>query len=147
MAGDPHNVMYRHEIVNLNREDARVAVTYCPLTGSALTFDRELVDDAGFGVSGLLYQANLIMYDRNTEDSLWPQMAGEAACGPKEGRVLMRRPVVEMTWAGWKELFPAPGWLGFNRRRRSSTGSTRTGSATRTRTTPTSSAFRSRATT
>lgn len=102
----PHNVMYRHEIVNLNVGGEQVAVTYCPLTGSALTFDRALVDGAGFGVSGLLYQANLIMYDRNTEDSLWPQMAGAAACGPREGRALERRPVVETTWAGWKRLFP-----------------------------------------
>lgn len=108
----PHNVMYRHEIVNLNREDTQIAVTYCPLTGSALTFDREQVDDAGFGVSGLLYQANLIMYDRNTDDSLWPQMAGEAACGPKDGVALARRPVVEMTWTGWKELFSGPRVVG-----------------------------------
>ena len=110
----PHNVMYRHEIVNLNRADERFAVTYCPLTGSALTFDRELVGGAGFGVSGLLYQANLIMYDRNDDDSLWPQMAGAAACGPNEDRVLVRRPVVEMTWAGWKEVFPDSRVIGID---------------------------------
>lgn len=110
----PHNVMYRHEIVNLNVADERVAVTYCPLTGSALAFDRGLVDDAEFGVSGLLYQANLIMYDRNSEDSLWPQMAGAAACGPREGRVLERRPVVETTWAGWRELYPDSRVLGID---------------------------------
>ena len=112
--GIPHNVMYRHEIVNLNLDEERVAVTYCPLTGSALTFDREQVDGAAFGVSGLLYQANLIMYDRNSEDSLWPQMAGVAACGAREGRVLVRRPVVETTWAGWKELFPGSVVLGID---------------------------------
>lgn len=110
----PHNVMYRHEIVNLNRDDEMFAVTYCPLTGSALTFDRELVDGAEFGVSGLLYQANLIMYDRNTDDSLWPQMAGAAACGPSEDRVLVRRPMLEMTWAGWKELFPESSVIGID---------------------------------
>ena len=102
----PHNVMYRHEIINLNRGDEQIAVTYCPLTGSSLAFDRELVDGAEFGVSGLLYQANLIMYDRTVDDSLWPQMAGAAACGPSEDRVLVRRPAVEMTWSAWKELFP-----------------------------------------
>lgn len=112
--GIPHNVMYRHEIVNLNLAGEQVAVTYCPLTGSALTFDRGLVDGAAFGVSGLLYQANLIMYDRNTEDSLWPQMAGVAACGAREGRVLVRRPVVETTWAGWKEFFPGSVVLGID---------------------------------
>lgn len=112
--GIPHNVMYRHEIVNLNRAGERIAVTYCPLTGSALTFDRGLVDSAEFGVSGLLYQANLIMYDRNSEDSLWPQMAGAAACGARAGRVLVRRPVVETTWAGWRDLFPGSVVLGID---------------------------------
>ncbi|MCY3612064.1 MAG: DUF3179 domain-containing protein [Gemmatimonadetes bacterium] len=101
----PHNIMYRHEIVNLTRGSEQVAVTYCPLTGSALAFDRSSVDGAEFGVSGLLFQANLIMYDRNTDDSLWPQMRGAAACGSRMGQALTRHPVVEMTWGGWLDLF------------------------------------------
>ncbi len=103
----PHNVMYRHEIVNLDRGDERIAVTYCPLTGSALAFDRASVGGAEFGVSGLLYQANLVMYDRSAESSQWPQMAGQAGCGPKAGQYLTRRPVIEMTWDGWRASFPA----------------------------------------
>lgn len=102
----PHNVMYRHEVVNLDRGGERLVVTYCPLTGSALAFDRTSAGNAEFGVSGLLYQANLIMYDRAADDSLWPQMAGRAACGPRQGHALVRRPVLETTWSGWQELFP-----------------------------------------
>lgn len=102
----PHNIMYRHEIVNLNRGAEQIAVTYCPLTGSALVFDRAGVDGIEFGVSGLLYQANLIMYDRASSTSLWPQMAGEAGCGPHAGQSLVRQSVIEMTWGGWKEHFP-----------------------------------------
>lgn len=101
----PHNIMYRHEIVNLDRGSEQVAVTYCPLTGSALAFDRSSVNGAEFGVSGLLFQANLIMYDRSADDSLWPQMQGAAACGSRTGQSLVRLPVVEMTWDGWKNLF------------------------------------------
>ena len=108
----PHNIMYRHEIVNLNRGAQAVVVTYCPLTGSALAFDRGSVGSAEFGVSGLLYQANLIMYDRQSDDSLWPQMRGAAACGPREGQVLVRHPLVEMSWDGWKELFPGSSVIG-----------------------------------
>lgn len=52
----PHNVMWRHEIVNL----PEVAVTYCPLTGSTLAFARGGVDGAEFGLSGPLYKANLL---------------------------------------------------------------------------------------
>ena len=98
----PHNIMWRHEIVNLAEE----VVTYCPLTGSAMAFARSSVDGAELGVSGLLYQANLIMYDRNEPESLWPQMFGEARCGPRMGTPLTRIPVVEMTWSGWVELHP-----------------------------------------
>jgi len=108
----PHNIMYRHEIVNLDRESTEVVVTYCPLTGSALAFDRASEEGAEFGVSGLLYQANLIMYDRRSNESLWPQMAGGAACGPRQGSDLARVPVVEMTWGGWKSLFPGSKVIG-----------------------------------
>ena len=103
----PHNVLWRHEIVNLTMGSTAVAVTYCPLTGSALAFDRSSIGNASLGVSGLLYQANLVMYDRNApNESLWPQMIGEARCGSRTGAALERLPVVEMTWAGWKTLFP-----------------------------------------
>ncbi len=102
----PHNVLWWHEIVNLNRGGAQVAVTYCPLTGSSLVFDRRSVDGAEFGVSGLLWQNNLIMYDRSTGESLWPQMLAQARCGPARGQTLERVPAVETTWAGWRSLHP-----------------------------------------
>jgi len=99
----PHNIMWRHEIVNL----PEVTVTYCPLTGSALAFARLSVSGAEFGVSGLLYQANLVLYDRNEPDeSLWPQMLAEARCGPRSGQPLTRVPLVEMTWDAWRTLHP-----------------------------------------
>jgi len=94
--------------VNLNRGTDQVAVSYCPLTGSALAFDRAGVGGAEFGVSGLLYQANLIMFDRNVpNESFWPQMSAEAGCGTREGQALDRYPLVEMTWDAWKELHPS----------------------------------------
>ena len=109
----PHNIMWRHEIVNFTTNLESLSVTYCPLTGSALAFNRNKVDGAEFGVSGLLYQANLIMYDRNEPDeSMWPQMMGEARCGPRSGTRLSRRAVVEMTMGGWKELHPDSKMVG-----------------------------------
>ncbi len=99
----PHQIMYRHEIVNL----ADVAVTYCPLTGSSLAFERASVGGAELGVSGLLYQANLVLYDRNDPGaSLWPQMWGEARCGPRQGQSMAGVPLVEATWEGWLEQHP-----------------------------------------
>ncbi|MEX0600179.1 MAG: DUF3179 domain-containing protein, partial [Rhodothermales bacterium] len=106
MLAIPHNILWYHEIVNLNRGGEQLAVTYCPLTGSSLAFDRSAADGAEFGVSGLLFQNNLVMYDRNTEESLWPQMNREAGCGTKDGTVLEMRPIVEMTWEAWRMLHP-----------------------------------------
>ena len=109
----PHNIMWQHEIVNFNGGLSRMSVTYCPLTGTALAFDRTAAGGAEFAVSGLLYQANLIMYDRNEpEESFWPQMLGEARCGPRSGARLSRLPVVEMTMGGWKELHPDSKMVG-----------------------------------
>ncbi len=102
----PHNILWHHEIVNLDGTTARLAVTYCPLTGSAMVFDRSVLGGGEFRVSGLLYQSNLIMFDRET-DSLWPQMLAEARCGPRSGTVIPQRAAWEMTWAGWRAMNPA----------------------------------------
>jgi hypothetical protein len=58
----PLNIFWWHEIVNLTAGDGAVAVTHCPLTGSSIAFDRAAVGGAEFGVSGLLYKNNLVMY-------------------------------------------------------------------------------------
>ena len=103
----PHNILWRHEIVNLNDWAGRpLAVTYCPLTGSSLAFDRSAVDGAEFGVSGLLLDNNLVMFDRREEESLWPQMIRGARCGPATGTRLEMVPVVEMRWSRWTALHP-----------------------------------------
>lgn len=103
----PHNVLWWHEIVNLDAGGTRVAVTYCPLTGTSMGFDRAKADGAELGVSGLLFQSNLVMYDRNRPDiSHWPQIMGESRCGPRTGTILDAVAVLETTWAGWKSLYP-----------------------------------------
>jgi hypothetical protein len=71
-----------------------------------LAFDRSVVGGAEFGVSGLLYLNNVILYDRTTEESLWPQMSRGARCGPRDGTALDMYPVVEMRWLQWRTLHP-----------------------------------------
>lgn len=102
----PLNIMRWHEVVNLNGGASPLALTYCPLTGSGMAFDRSPVGGNEFGVSGLLWRSNLIMYDRGTQESLWPQMRGRADCGPRAGTVLPQLPVSDMTWGAWKALHP-----------------------------------------
>lgn len=102
----PHNILWWHEIVNLNRGESQLAVTLCPLTGSSMAFDRDAIGGAEFGNSGLLFQNNLVMYDRNSEESLWPQMLREAGCGVRDREMLTMYPVIEMSWEGWRSLYP-----------------------------------------
>ena len=103
----PHNILWWHEIMNFN--DAGLAVTYCPLTGSSMVFDRGVSGGAEFGVSGLLFQNNLVMYDRapsGVDETLWPQMLAGGRCGPAEGNRLTMVPALEIEWEDWVALHP-----------------------------------------
>jgi hypothetical protein len=106
----PHAILWWHEIVNFDRGGQEVAVTFCPLTGSALAFDRSAIDGQLLGVSGLLFDNNLIMFNRTngpaSEDSLWPQMLAEARCGPDDGFQMPQVPIVEISWDGWRRIHP-----------------------------------------
>jgi hypothetical protein len=103
----PLFLFWWHEIVNDTLGGQQVLVSYCPLTGSGLAFDPAFDGKARiFGVSGLLFENNLVMFDRETE-SLWVQMLMGAQCGPERGAPLFRIPVVETTWGHWKALHPA----------------------------------------
>ena len=58
------------------------------------------------GVSGLLFNNNLIMYDRRDNRTLYPQMISRGIQGPREGEELSLMPVIETTWGYWKDLYP-----------------------------------------
>lgn len=102
----PVNIGWWHEIINLDIAGLNLAVSYCPLTGSSLVFERQAISQAAFGVSGLLFMNNLVMYDRNGSPSLWPQMVRGARCGSRAGTQLSMYPAVEMTWPSWLALHP-----------------------------------------
>jgi len=102
----PTRILDRHEIVNDYFGDTPVAVTYCPLCGSGLAFVRVLDGkDVELGVSGLLHNNDLIMYDRRTQ-SLWQQISGTAIAGPRRGSTLQSLPVTMNLWEEWKALNP-----------------------------------------
>ena len=87
-----------HEIVNDEVGGIPVAVTFCPLCNSGITFDRRT--DAGvlsFGVSGKLRNSDMIMYDRETE-SWWQQAIGEAIVGELTGTELVGLPSWMESW-------------------------------------------------
>lgn len=104
----PEPILWWHEIINDTLGGRRITVSYCPLTGSGLVFD-PVVDGefVTFGTSGLLFENNLVMYDRGKRESLWPQLNGAAVCETAaEGQVLSLLPLVETTWTAWKQLYP-----------------------------------------
>ncbi len=104
----PHNIGWWHEIVNDRIGNRAISVTFCPLTGTGLVFNATDTDGSQFelGVSGLLFNSNLIMYDRRDGATLYTQLAFKGVSGPRRGDELELLPVVETTWATWKELYP-----------------------------------------
>jgi hypothetical protein len=104
----PHNILWWHEVANEEVAGEAFTVTLCPLTGSGLRFDRRRFvngQTVRLGVSGLLYNSNLVMWDRETE-SLWSQMRLESISGPQIRSSSPLLPVLEMTWLAWRTLHP-----------------------------------------
>jgi hypothetical protein len=102
----PVHLLEYHQIVNDVLGGVPVAVTFGPLSATALAFHRKLDDRVlSFGVSGLLYNSNFLMYDRETE-SLWSQFEGRAIAGPLAGNRLQRIRVRQESTATWLSRFP-----------------------------------------
>lgn len=102
----PSRILNWHEVVNDAIGTTAIAVTYCPLTGSGVVYDRTANGRTrSFGVSGLLYQSNVLFYDHQTE-SLWSQLKEEAVTGSLTGTRLRAVPSVTTTWADWRHMHP-----------------------------------------
>jgi hypothetical protein len=103
----PIAILNWHEIVNDEIDGQRFAVTYCPLCGTAVAFDASIDGKAtDFGVSGLLYNSDVLLYDRETE-SLWSQILGRAVAGKRVGTHLTPIPISHTTWRDWRTKHPA----------------------------------------
>ena len=102
----PHNILDWHEIVNDSYDDLNLAVIYCPLTGTGIGWDREIRGNlTTFGVSGLLYNSNIIPYDRET-DSNWSQMLLKSVNGELKGTPAVTFNLFETRWDTWKSMYP-----------------------------------------
>lgn len=93
----PIRIMNWHEIVNDLVGNTHLLLTYCPLCGTGIAFDSIVKGETRFfGVSGLLYESNLLMYDRGAnEPSSWSQVRGESVVGPLTGAKLKLLPIVQ----------------------------------------------------
>jgi len=98
----PLNVLNWHEIVNDTVGGKAVTVSYCPLCDTIAAFDR---GNTTFGVSGLLYQSCLVMYDR-ADDSLYAQPWAQGIVGPQVNQTLEVMPAVKTTLGQWLAQHP-----------------------------------------
>lgn len=95
-----------HEIVNDTIGGIPVAVTFCPLCNSGITFDRRTpAGTLNFGVSGKLRNSDMIMFDRETE-SWWQQAIGEAIVGKLTGTELQTLPSWMESWEKFRDRNP-----------------------------------------
>jgi hypothetical protein len=110
----PIRILNWHEIVNDALGGQRIAVTYCPLCGTAMVFASEAAGRRrSFGVSGLLYNSDVLLYDRES-GSLWSQVMKQAVSGPVKGAPLQQIPARHTTWAKWRKEHPQTTVLSFN---------------------------------
>lgn len=89
-------MLVTRELVNDVVAGDALLVSYCPLCGTGIVFDRTVSGTVyEFGVSGMLWQSNLLIYNRVEdieERSLWSQVLGEAVVGSRTGTVLLKVP-------------------------------------------------------
>jgi hypothetical protein len=84
----PLAILTWHEIANDVVGGVPVAVTFCPLCNAALVFDRRVDGETlRFGVSGLLRNSDMVMWDDRTQ-SFWQQFGGEGIVGAYTGTQL-----------------------------------------------------------
>lgn len=102
----PLAILTRHEIVNDVVIGVPVAVTFCPLCNSAVVFDRTVDGQVlRFGVSGLLRNSDLIMWDDLTQ-SWWQQFTGEGIVGSYTGTQLTLLPSQVVGFGAFVEQYP-----------------------------------------
>ncbi len=100
------SILTRHEIVNDRFGDVPVAVTFCPLCNTAISFDRRLDGEVlRLGVSGLLRNSDLVMWDEATT-SLWQQVTGDAIVGEHAGARLDPVPTAIVSYGEALADFP-----------------------------------------
>ncbi|HXH02570.1 MAG TPA: DUF3179 domain-containing protein [Candidatus Competibacteraceae bacterium] len=102
----PIAILNWHEIVNDEFAGEPIVVTFCPLCGTGMAFRAEVGGQPRhFGVSGLLYNSDVLLYDRESE-SLWTQIGQRAISGPLRGTTLEAVPVAHTAWADWRTRHP-----------------------------------------
>ena len=103
----PLSILIWHEIANDEVGSVPVVVSFCPLCYSALVYDRRVNGVVPyFGVSGLLRNSDMVMYDNVTE-SFWQQFTGEAIVGDMAGEKLELIATQIISFKQFKDAYPS----------------------------------------
>jgi len=108
----PISVLNVHEVIHDTLGGVPIAVTYSPLCDAAVVVDRRIGGRTiEFGISGLVLDSNLLLYDRGGEGhmpSLWSQLGLRAVSGPLAGTPLVALDGVRiMPWKDWLAANPS----------------------------------------
>ncbi len=99
----PIRILNWHEVVNDTIAGRGVVISYCPLCGTGMVFDAQVGGrKLEFGVSGLLYNSDMLLYDRQT-NSLWSQIEAQAISGPLKGSKLSLIAADYTSWQDWRQ--------------------------------------------
>lgn len=102
----PLAILNWHEAVNDELAATPLLIVYCPLCDSVSVLDRRLDGETHeFGISGLLYNSNVLLFDR-ADDSLWSQLGFAAISGPNAGKSLRHLRWELTTFASWSKRHP-----------------------------------------
>jgi hypothetical protein len=100
----PIKILNYHEIVNDQIDDNLFSVCYAPYTGTSSVWSRSFGNaELEFGVSGLVYNNNILLFDRSTK-SYWNQLLEISVNGAFLATRPKRITYFRTTWSTWKEV-------------------------------------------
>ncbi len=104
----PLKILNLHEIINFSAEDnTPLAITFCPLCQTETGYIRKLHtgDIVELGVSGLLWNSALVLYDRKTL-SLFSQVLSKGIVGKHLDMPIPKLPVIQSSLSNLVSTFP-----------------------------------------
>lgn len=110
----PYNIIAWHQVINDSIGSTPLVVTYSPQCDSPAIYKRSMGGQSvWFGVSGLSYHKDSLLYDQETQ-SLWRQSTGEAVVGERTGTKLEKLESEVITWGEAKQKYPTAVALSAN---------------------------------
>jgi len=109
----PYQLLVWHEAVNDVFGDLPLLITYDPLCGAGIVFERTVTrsdtiqqETLTFGTTGSVWNNALVLYDKESQTQ-WVPLLRRAVQGTLAGTELNPYLSVEMTWQQFKDFYPS----------------------------------------